>query len=88
MIGKNTADASMQLTRLPSLEILDVSRNRLRALPFDLGNLMNLKVWTPVERSGGVRPVADEQWAGVVDVKEQDHRATDIYRGHERPEDS
>ena len=40
--------AGRQLTRLPSLEILDVSRNRIRALPLDIGCLINLTVYTDV----------------------------------------
>ncbi|CCJ30741.1 unnamed protein product, partial [Pneumocystis jirovecii] len=35
---------NIQLCDLPSLEILDISRNKIRHLPYDFGNLMSLKV--------------------------------------------
>ena len=53
---------------MPSLEILDVSRNRLRALPPDLGTLMNLKVGEGARGGGGWADWKFE--TGAVDVEE------------------
>ena len=53
MVADQWREWGEQLTRLPSLEILDLSKNRITALPEDLGTLMKLKVGDTAGWKGG-----------------------------------
>ena len=61
---------------MPALEVLDLSRNRIRSMPEHPGFLSNLRVCCFSESCGTFLPTL----TGLFLVKEQDHCSANLYQ--------
>ena len=66
----------MQLCEMPSIEILDISRNKIRKLPQNPGTLVNLKVSGLASQNPTLPLTWLSQLAGLLDCKEPNQTAT------------
>jgi hypothetical protein len=62
---------------MPSLEILDIGRNKIKRLPTQPGSLVNLRVRIPAW-SPGHMPLHPSDLSGVLVLPKQNHQITSL----------
>jgi hypothetical protein len=63
---------------MPSLEILDIGRNKIKRLPTQPGSLVNLRVWTLVCAWYTDACPYTYDLSGVLVLSKQDHQITSL----------
>ena len=62
---------------MPSLEILDIGRNKIKRLPTQPGSLVNLRVRIPAWSPGHI-PLHPSDLSGVLVLPKQNHQITSL----------
>jgi hypothetical protein len=62
---------------MPSLEVLDIGRNKVKKLPSEPGTLVNLRVWLPAPLPKCFD--SSVNISGVLILQEQDHEITPLH---------